>query len=172
MSETAAPSTPGEPLSLERCKAPGFIFHATHNKNWEGIKKQGLVLGKTREEGQSSRIAIHYLADNGVVLCYQTIPASYLTFHTRSTHEKDPMGTVSSKQKAPGGSRMKEGPEPSSVQLEALLLQRDQMLRRTPPLSTLMTFGGLSRSKSWPSRQSPLAGAFLRKKEFLRCIRR
>ena len=131
VSETAAPSTLGEPLSLDRCRALGYGFHATHNKNWEGIKAQGLVLGKTRVEGQSSRIAIHmayaggteaprygthipygrylfycnvkyekllsdgyslYLADNGVVLCYQTIPASYLTFHTRPPHEKDPAG--------------------------------------------------------------------------------
>ena len=62
-------------------------------------------------------------------LCYQTIPASYLTFHTRPPHEKDPagrqwdrrareegvpVGTGSSEQKAPGGSPMREGPEPSS----------------------------------------------------------
>ena len=29
-----------------------------------------------------------FLADNGVVLSYQTIPAKYLTFHTRPPHKK------------------------------------------------------------------------------------
>ena len=47
MSDVAAPETLGEPLSLDRCKALGFIFHATSNKNWEGIKENGLVLGMT-----------------------------------------------------------------------------------------------------------------------------
>ena len=168
VSETAAPSTLGEPLTVERCKALGCILHATHIKNWEGIRDQRLVLGKAREAGQSSRIAIHmayaggtkaprygthipygrylfycnvkcekllsdgyslYLADNGVVLCYQTVPAKYLAFHARPPHEKDPagrqwdrrareegirMGTGSSEPRTTGGSPMGEGPEPSS----------------------------------------------------------
>ena len=32
---------------MERCTSLGFTFHATHNKNWEGIKEKGLVLGQT-----------------------------------------------------------------------------------------------------------------------------
>ena len=169
VSDVADPSTLGEPLTLDRCRALGYIFHATHNKNWESIKDQGLALGYTREQGQSSRLAIHmvyaggseaprhgtqilygkylfycnvkfeellneggalFLADNGVVLSYKTIPAKYLTFHTRPPHEKDPagrqwerraqeegvpMGTESSESRAPaGGSPMGEGPGPSS----------------------------------------------------------
>ena len=70
-----------------------------------------------------------FLADNGVVLSYKTIPAKYLTFHTRPPHEKDPagrqwerrareegvpMGTESSESRAAGGSPMGEGPGPSS----------------------------------------------------------
>ena len=168
VSDVADPSTLGEPLTLDRCRALGYIFHATHNKNWEGIRDKGLALGHTREEGQSSRLAIHmvyaggseapkhgthiqygryifyynvkyeellheggalFLADNGVVLSYNTIPAKYLTFHTRPPHEKDPagrqwerrareegvpMGTGSSEARATGGSPMGEGPGPSS----------------------------------------------------------
>ncbi|CAE7468010.1 unnamed protein product, partial [Symbiodinium pilosum] len=107
------------------------IFHSAYKKNWEGIKGQGLVLGKARENDQSSRITIHmayaggseaprygmlipdgrylfycnmkyeellsdgyslYLAVNGVILCYQTIPAKYLTFPAHPLHEKDPAG--------------------------------------------------------------------------------
>ena len=168
VSDVADPSTLGEPLTLDRCRALGYIFHATHNKNWESIKEQGLALGHTREQGQSSRVAIHmvyaggseaprhgtqiqygkylfycnvkfeelldeggalFLADNGVVLSYKTIPAKYLTFHTRPPHEKDPAGrqwerrareegvpmkTESSESRAAGGSPMGEGPGPSS----------------------------------------------------------
>ena len=168
VSDVADPSTLGEPLTLDRCRALGYIFHATHNKNWEGVRDQGLALGHTREEGQSSRLAIHmvyaggseapkhgthiqygkyifccnvkyeellneggalFLADNGVVLSYNTIPAKYLTFHTRPQHEKDPAGrqwerrareegvpmrTGSSEPRATGGSPMGEGPGPSS----------------------------------------------------------
>ena len=168
VSDVADPSTLGEPLTLDRCRALGYIFHATHNRNWEGIRDKGLALGHTREEGQSSRLAIHmvyaggseapkhgthiqygkrifycnvkyeelldeggalFLADNGVVLSYNTIPAKYLTFHTRPPHEKDPagrqwerrareegvpMGTGSSEARATGGSPMREGPGPSS----------------------------------------------------------
>ena len=35
VSDIADPSTLGEPLTLDRCRALGYIFHATHNKNWE-----------------------------------------------------------------------------------------------------------------------------------------
>ena len=70
-----------------------------------------------------------FLADNGVVLSYKTIPAKYLTFHTRPPHKKDPagrqwerrareegvpMGTGSSEPRTTGGSPMGEGPGPSS----------------------------------------------------------
>ena len=131
MSPTADPVTLGEPLTKERCRSLGYIFHATHNKNWESIKTEGLELGKTRDPGQSSRIAIHmvyaggseapragthiaygrylfycnvkyeelldeggalFLADNGVVLSYNSIHVKYLTFSTRPPHEKDPVG--------------------------------------------------------------------------------
>ena len=59
VSDIADPSTLGEPLTLDRCRALGYVFHATHNKNWESIRDKGLALGHTREEGQSSRLAIH-----------------------------------------------------------------------------------------------------------------
>ena len=168
VSPTADPSTLGEPLTKERRRSLGYIFHATHNKNWESLKTEGLELGKTRDPGQSSRIAIHmvyaggseapragthiaygrylfycnvkyeelldeggalFLADNGVVLSYNSIHVKYLTFSTRPPHEKDPvgqqwdrrareegvpMGTGSSEQGQTGGSPMGEGPEPSS----------------------------------------------------------
>ena len=35
VSDVGDPSTLGEPLTLDRCRALGYIFHATHNKNWE-----------------------------------------------------------------------------------------------------------------------------------------
>ena len=164
VSDIADPSTLGEPLTLDRCRALGYIFHATRNKNWESIRDKGLALGHTREEGQSSHMVyaggseapkhgtqIQYgkylfycnvkfeellneggalfLAGNAVVLSYKTIPAKYLTFHTRPPHEKDPagrqwerlareegvpMGTGSTEPKATGGSPMGEGPGPSS----------------------------------------------------------
>ena len=52
VSDVADPSTLGEPLTLDRCRALGYIFHATRNKNWEGIRDQRLALGRTREEVQ------------------------------------------------------------------------------------------------------------------------
>ena len=61
-----------------------------------------------------------FLADNGVVLSYKTIPAKYLTFHTRPPWERRaqeegvPIGTESSEPRATGGSPMGEGPGPSS----------------------------------------------------------
>ena len=58
------------------------------------------------------------LADNGVVLSYKTIPAKYLTFHTRPPHEKDPAGRQwerrAREEGVPMGSPMGEGPGPSS----------------------------------------------------------
>ena len=66
VSPTADPATLGEPLTKERCRSLGYIFHATHNKNWESIKTEGLELGKTRDPGQSSRIAIHMVYAGGV----------------------------------------------------------------------------------------------------------
>ena len=90
-----------------------------------------------------------FLADNGVVLSYKTIPAKYLTFHTRPPHEKDPagrqwerrareegvpMGTESSEPRAAGSSPMGEGPGPSSS-------SRDQMLVWALLLSTWTTCG-------------------------------
>ena len=65
VSDVADPSTLGEPLTLDRCRALGYIFHATRNKNWESIKEQGLALGHTREQGQSSRVAIHMVYAGG-----------------------------------------------------------------------------------------------------------
>ena len=59
VSPTADPSTLGEPLQRSGAGPSDYIFHATHNKNWESIKTEGLELGKTRDPGQSSRIAIH-----------------------------------------------------------------------------------------------------------------
>ena len=56
VSDVADPSTLGEPLTLDRCRALGYVFHATHNRNWEGIRDQGLALGHTREEGQYSML--------------------------------------------------------------------------------------------------------------------
>ena len=126
VSDAADPSTLGEPLTLDRCRALGYIFQATHNKNWEGIKDKGLALGPTREEGQSSRLAIHmvyaggseapkhgthiqygkhifhcnvkyeelldeggalFLADNGVVLSYNTIPGVLDVPHSAPARE-------------------------------------------------------------------------------------
>ena len=85
VSDVAAPETLGEPLSLERCQQLGFIFPATHNKNWESIKGNVKCDQFLAEGGQL------FLADNGIAL-YGSIPAKYLTFHTRPPHEKDPAG--------------------------------------------------------------------------------
>ncbi len=65
VNERANPETLGEPLTLSRCKALGFIFHAAHNRNWESIREGGLVLGQTRYEGQSARVAIHFTYAGG-----------------------------------------------------------------------------------------------------------
>ena len=170
VSPTADPSTLGEPLTKERCRSLGYIFHATHNKNWESIKTEGLELGKTRDPGQSQphryphglrrwvrgsacgdahclcRYLFYcnvkyeelldeggalFLADNGVVLSYNSIHVKYLTFSTRPPHEKDPVGQQwgppelgrerrsygngnPQSRGRQGGSPMGEGPEPSS----------------------------------------------------------
>ena len=83
VSDIADPSTLGEPLTLDRCRALGYIFHATHNKNWEGIRDQGLALGKTREESQSSRLAIHMVYAGGWEA--RSMGRTYSTASTSST---------------------------------------------------------------------------------------
>ena len=99
-----------------------------------------------------------FLADNGVVLSYKTIPAKYLTFHTRPPREKDPagrqwerrareegvpMGAESSEPRATGGSPMGEGPGPSSSSAAggSAFARRDQMLIWALLLSTWTTCG-------------------------------
>ena len=47
---------------MERCKALGCILYATPNKDWEGIRDHGLVLGKAREAG---RVAIRMAYADG-----------------------------------------------------------------------------------------------------------
>ena len=67
-----------------------------------------------------------FLADNGVVLSYKTIPAKYLTFHTRPPHEKDP------------ADRQWERKALSQGQQEALLWERDLVQAHRRQLEALL----------------------------------
>ena len=49
----------------------GLVFHCTNNSNWESIRKDGLLLSKTRGGQARSRQAIHF-----VHACGETGPAA------------------------------------------------------------------------------------------------
>ena len=168
VSDVADPSTLGEPLTLDHCRAlETGKASETRDSPWvtSGRKASPAawpfiwsMLGarRRRSMGRTSSSAL-FLADNGVVLSYNTIPARYLSFHTRPPHEKDPagrrwerraqeegvpMGTGSSEARATGGSPMGEGPgQAHRQQLEALLLRRNQMLPWALLRSTWTTCG-------------------------------
>ena len=57
----------GERLTIERCQQLGFIFHASHNSNYNSIRETGLSLDAVRFSGQSSRKAIHFVYAGGSV---------------------------------------------------------------------------------------------------------
>ena len=57
----------GERLTIERFQQLGFIFHASHNSNYNSIRETGLSLDAVRYSGQSSRKAIHFVYAGGSV---------------------------------------------------------------------------------------------------------
>ena len=57
----------GEKLTIERCEQLGFIFHASHNSNYNSIREIGLLLEAVRHSGQSSRLAIHFVYAGGSI---------------------------------------------------------------------------------------------------------
>ena len=57
----------GEKLTIERCEQLGFIFHDSHNSNYNSIRETGLSLSAVRHSGQSSRMAIHFVYAGGSI---------------------------------------------------------------------------------------------------------
>ncbi|CAE7935476.1 unnamed protein product, partial [Symbiodinium necroappetens] len=55
----------GEWLIQQRCGELGCIFHASENRNYESIKRDGLLLRATRHGWQRHRMAIHFVYAGG-----------------------------------------------------------------------------------------------------------
>jgi RNA:NAD 2'-phosphotransferase (TPT1/KptA family) len=67
VSSTMVEETLGAPLDVQKCKELGHIFHAAHNRNFEAIKRDGLLLAETRQPGQTNRVTIHMVYAGGTV---------------------------------------------------------------------------------------------------------
>ena len=61
LSETAL----GEVLTLERCRQLGYIFHSAFAKDYQSIQSQGMLRSSVKEQGQSGRLAIHFVYGGG-----------------------------------------------------------------------------------------------------------
>ena len=66
-----------------------------------------------------------FLADNGVVLSYNSIHVKYLTFSTRPPHEKDPVGQQWDRRAREEGVSYGNGILRAGGRQEALLWERD-----------------------------------------------
>ena len=65
VSSTMVEETLGASLDVARCKELGHIFHAAHIRNYESIKRDGLLLMETRQPGQTHRVTIHMVYAGG-----------------------------------------------------------------------------------------------------------
>ena len=64
-SDVASNERYGKELSITELMGLGRVFHCTNNSNWESIRKDGLLLSKTRGGQARSRQAIHFVYAGG-----------------------------------------------------------------------------------------------------------
>ena len=64
-SDIASDESYGKELPMTELMSLGYVFHCTDNSNWESIRRDGLLLSKTRGGQAKSRQAIHFVYAGG-----------------------------------------------------------------------------------------------------------